>query len=142
MATSIFDDRAIEPADAQLEEALGARRPLWDALLDALLDDDTATGASWSYYKKSTGWLLRLQRKKLTVCTILPTADALAVVFLLPERAVVAARAEGLPDPVLDAIDGADVSRFGHAFTVNVRREADIEGLSTLARVKVATARR
>ncbi len=64
------------------------------------------------------------------------------MVFLLPDRAVAAARAQGLPGPVLEAIGGASVSRFGHAFRGNVRCDADIEGLSALARIKVATARR
>jgi hypothetical protein len=95
---------------------------------------------AWAYYKKSTGWLLRVQRKKGTICTLLPTPEDFTVVFLLPERAVVAARAADLPAATLAAVDGASVSRFGHAFDLSVNKEADLEGLAALARIKVETA--
>jgi hypothetical protein len=140
MATSIFDDKAIEPDAPAIASALGPRAALWDALMNLLIHDHGDRRGAWAYYKKSTGWLLRVQRRKLTICTVLPTPEELMVVFLLPERAVVAARAAGLPEATLAAIDGASVSRFGHAFNLSVRAEGDLEGLDTLAQIKIDTA--
>jgi hypothetical protein len=140
MAKSIFDDKAIEPDAAAIAAALGARHPLWERLLDTLVHEHSDRRTAWAYYKKSTGWLLRVQRKKLTICTLLPTPEDFTVVFLLPERAVVAARAADLPAATLAAMDGASVSRFGHAFNLFVKKEADLDGLAALARIKVESA--
>lgn len=140
MPKSIFDTKAIEPNTDSIRSALGPRAELWDALMQLLIHEAGDRRGAWAYYKKSTGWLLRVQRKKLTICTVLPTPDDFTVVFLLPERAVAAAREETLPPATLAAMDGASVSRFGHAFNLVVREEADLDGLATLARIKVVTA--
>lgn len=140
MAKSIFDDKAIEPDQAAIATALEARHPLWERLLDTLVHEHPDRRIAWAYYKKSTGWLLRVRRKKLTICTLLPTPEDFVVVFLLPERAVIAARAADLPATTLAAMDGASVSRFGHAFNLSVKTEADLDGLAALARIKVETA--
>ncbi len=140
MAKSIFDDRAQEPTPDAIEHELGTRHPLWTALMDTLLDVADGLAANWAFYKKSTGWLLRIQRKKFTVCTVLPTADALVVVFLLPERAVEAARGEELPEEVVLAMDGSSVSRFGHAFNVSITDETLLDAAATLARIKLESA--
>ncbi len=139
MAKSIFADRAHQPTPDSLEQALGHRRPLWTALLTSLLDVAPGTAGNWAFYKKSTGWLLRVQRGKFTICTVLPTPDALLVVFLMPERAVLAAREAALPEVVTQAMDGASVSKFGHAFDIHVKDEALLPALATLARIKLET---
>lgn len=75
-----------------------------------------------------------------TTCTVLPTPDSLVVVFLLPERAVQAARMAGLPEEVMQAMGAADVSKFGHAFNVFVADESQLDAVATLARIKLESA--
>ena len=137
MAESIFTDRAQEPTPDAIEQALDSRHLLWTELLGTLLGVTDGLAANWAFYKKATGWLLRIQRKKFTVCTVLPTPDALVVIFLLPERAVEAAREAELPEEVVLAMDDASVSKFGHAFNLYITIETQLDAVATLARIKL-----
>ncbi len=142
MTESVFSDRAVEPTGRKMARTLGPRRVLWDVLIEAVECSVADLRPSWSYYTKATGWILLLQRGKKTVCTLIPREAEFDVIFLLPERAVEAARATRLPRRVLEAIEDAKPSKLGRAFRVHVRREADLPAVRKLAAIKAESWKR
>ncbi len=140
MTESIFDDPTREPSAEEVAEGLGARAALWDRLL--ALTPATKGRTEWSFYKKSTGWILLMKRGKLTLCTLMPTPEVLDVIFLLPERAVEAAREADLPPAVLERMEAAKAYKVGRAFRVSVHAAEDIPAVETLIAIKAASAKR
>jgi len=140
MAESIFDDSTQAPTAEVVAQGLGERAALWEALL--ALTPAKGGRVEWSFYKKSTGWILLMKRGKLTLCTLMPNAEAIDVIFLLPERAVEAAREAVLPPAVVERMENAESSRFGRAFRVSVHSTDDVTAVETLIAIKAASAKR
>jgi hypothetical protein len=140
MAESIFDDPTRAPDAGEVAEGLGARAGLWDQLL--ALTPASKGRTEWSFYKKSTGWILLMKQGKLTLCTLMPSAEALDVIFLLPERAVEAAREAELPPAVVERMESAKSYKVGRPFRVSVHTADDVPAVETLIAIKAASAKR
>ncbi len=134
-AASIFSDKSQQP-DLAL---LGDRRPLWEGLVAAVEDSTTS---EWSFYKKSTGWILLLKAKKKTICTLMPKGDVFIVIFLIPERGIEVAMAADFPPEVKTAMKEAKRYSLGCPFNVEVRNEADLAVIRDMAAIKVSTWKR
>ena len=110
---------------------------LWEELVAIPADMLNTAKADWSFYKKSTGWLLLLKAKKKTICTLIPKEDEFIVVFLFPERAVEAARESALPAEIMASIEGAKAYSSGRPFRVSVTCDGDLEPVRSLVRIKI-----
>lgn len=137
MAESIFDDKSQKPDEGMMVATLGSRKALWDELVALPSGVLGAVSADWSFYKKSSGWILLLKAKKKTILTLIPKEDEFVVIFLFPERAVEAARQGALPAEILTTIEGAKSYSSGRPFRVSVRSESSLEAVRELVQIKI-----
>ena len=141
MATeSVLSDKASPPKEPAIRAALGGRFALWQDLVAVPTPLCGPIENKWSFYTKKSGWLLLLRHKDLTLCTLIPRAEDLVVIFLFPERAVERAREAGLPAEIMEAIEGAKAYKSGRPFRVLVRGAADLEPVSVLVEIKLESA--
>jgi hypothetical protein len=136
---SVFDDRNRRPAARDLARVLGPRLELWQALVALPGEVCTPVTGTWSYYKVSTGWILLLQRRTRTICTVIPMKRQFDVIFIFPERAVAEARRARLPRAVLESIEAATPYKVGRPFRVTVRRRTDLPRIRKLVTLKVGS---
>ena len=136
MALSAFTDKAHQPTDKDLRFVLGKAYTAWVRLIELVSDRIGSISQVWGFTGASAGWGLRLKRNDRIILYMAPRADHFLVSFALGEKAVVAARAHKLPNPVLKAIESAPKYAEGRGVRLEVRQARDIAALATLAEIK------
>ena len=134
MALSAFVDKARPPTKEQLASILGKARGAWDALrTDPAL---AGLGEEWGFTSTSNGWGFRLRDEKRVIVYMTPQKGRFLASFTLGEKAVLAARAAGLPAALLAAVDAAPRYAEGRGFRVEVRTVKDARAIAVLAGIK------
>ncbi len=92
----------------------------------------------WNFPGQKWGWSLQLKQKKRTVLYMTPCKGYFLAGFALGEKAVKAAHESGLPESVLNIINGARKYAEGRAVRVEVRTKKDLDNTKKLAAIKMA----
>ena len=138
MAFSALDDKAHEPSDADVAEVLADAVHLWTDLKDLMASRFDPLAEDWTFSGKKWGWSLRLKHKKRAILYMMPSTGFFFVGFALGEKAVNAAHESGLPQPLLDIIDGSKKYAEGRGVTLEVRSTADLDNVLELSEIKMA----
>lgn len=125
-----------EPADREVNAALGAAKPPWNQLLAELTADHKLT-REWNCYSIKAGWSLRLKRLERNIVYLSPSRGGFMASFALGDKAIQAARASNLPSQVLKAIAGAKKYAEGTAVRIEVKGTEDIAAIKRLVEIKL-----
>lgn len=134
--TNAFIGKAEPPDDDDLAEALGPAKALWDKLTADFAAKLAIRASEWKSYSPKAGWALRLLHKKRAIVYLSPARGWFLASFALGEKAVRAALAADLPEPIVKAIEGAKKCVEGTAVRIEVKRPADVEAVEKIAAVK------
>jgi len=137
MTTNAFINKTKPPTNSELSAALGATKPIWDALLVAVAQECDASIREWRSYSPKSGWALRVQRKARTIIWLAPAQDCFEVLFILGEAAMAAARQTRLPQRVLQAINEAPKYPEGSGVRLRVKPLRDLAAVKKLALIKL-----
>jgi hypothetical protein len=119
MAYGCFTDRADRPDQGRAEGALGAARPLWDALLSHVATH-TRSRPAWRFYGRNHGWAVAFKKDGRTLAALFPDDGRLTVLVVLGAAQAVCAEADlALSEPVRAQI--ASLPRFREGCWVFVR---------------------
>ncbi len=132
-----FIGKSRQPTDKDLAAALGPAKSLWDRLLTELADELQLPMRDWNSYSPKAGWSLRVKRGDRIILYLAPFQGSFRASFALGDKAVRAALASGLPQPVIKLIEGAKKYAEGTAVRIDVAGAADIEVVKRLAKAKV-----
>jgi hypothetical protein len=138
MALSAFDEKARKPDETSLSEMLGRAGALWDALKAHCASEYGPLIEKWNYPGKNYGWGLQLKQEKRTVLYMTPCRGYFLASFALGEKAARAAHESGLPESVLETIDGAPRYAEGRGVRLEVKSKKDLENIKRLAAIKMA----
>lgn len=138
MALSAFDDPKAAPTAAAIAEVLGKATSVWVGLKDGLCREFAPLDEAWAFAGAKFGWSLRLKRGKRVIVYLMPCADHFLVSFVLGEKACAAARAQRLPQPILDLITNAPKYPEGCGIRITVRTTKDAKGIRELVAIKLA----
>jgi Protein of unknown function (DUF3788) len=138
MLPNAFTGKSHPPTDAELAEALGPAKALWDRLLARLAEDHKLTVREWNSYSPKAGWSLRLKCKERNIVYLGPCKGAFRVAFVLGDKAMAAARASKLPHSVIQLIHKARRYAEGTAVRFETMKAKDIKSIVTLAGIKLA----
>jgi hypothetical protein len=139
MLSNAFIGKTSEPAEDELNAALGSAREIWDRVLAELKEECAGLNGEWYSYSPKAGWALRLKREKRTIAYLSPCSGAFAVSFVLGGKAIQAARESKLPARVVKAIDEARKYAEGTGVRIEVRGPRDIAGIRKLAAAKLTS---
>ena len=137
MNPNAFIGRTKAPSDADVAAALGAAKPLWDALVVDMAGELALTGSEWKSYSVKHGWALQLRRGKRNIVHLAPCQGSFHVLFILGDRAVVAARAAKLGATATKLLDEAPRYPEGTGIRIEVARPRQIPLVRKLARIKL-----
>ena len=137
LSANAFVGKPGPPTDKELSAALGPAKSLWDQLLTELADELKLPAREWNSYSKKAGWSLRAKRGDRIILYLAPLPRAFRASFALGDKAVQAAKAGGLPKPVLKIIASARKYAEGAAVRIEVNNVADIPVVKQLAKAKM-----
>jgi hypothetical protein len=108
----------------------------WDKIRGCV--SDTCGGASeeWKYYSKKAGWSLVIKSGGRTILYLIPLDSCFKANFVFGEKAVAAAMAAGLPEPIVSLISEAKEYAEGRSFMFDVISEADASIVFKLIDIK------
>ena len=135
-ATNAFIGKPKKPTEAELSAALGASKALWDELVSQLAAEHKLV-QEWNSYSKKAGWSLRLKRADRNIVYLAPLQGCFRASFALGDKAVKAALASGLPQPVIKLIKEAKRYAEGTAVRIDVKEPKDVDVVKKLAAVKL-----
>jgi hypothetical protein len=132
-----FIGRAESPAAADLSQALGPAKPVWDRLIADLAAQHDVAIQEWKSYSPKAGWSLRLKRGKRTILWLGPCEGCFLAMFILGDKAMLAARQSGLSARALRVLDQAERYPEGTAVRLLIKGPKDIPTVRKLAAVKL-----
>ncbi len=137
MALSAFDDLAKCPDAATLRSVLGPAGPLWESIRPFAASQWDPVGEEWVFSSKKAGWSVRIRHKGKIILYLIPQEGYFLAGFVLGGRAVEEARRAGLPDAVLEQLNGAKKYAEGTGFRFVVKTQEDLRAVQELARIKM-----
>lgn len=137
LQANAFVGKPKPPTDKELSAVLGPAKALWEQLLTELTDELKLSAREWNSYSKKAGWSLRVKRGDRIILYLAPFLGAFRASFALGDKAVQAAKASGLPKPVVKIIEGAKKYAEGTAVRIEVNNAEDIEVVKKLAKAKL-----
>ena len=123
-----------EPTQAEIDEILGDGGPL----LEAFLKRNPELRPEWKYYGPKNGWSLKVFRKKRNMCFVGREPGAVAMAFILGDRAYDHLRGLDMGPALRKKVEGAKRYPEGHAIRLVLREESDLEDAQLLLDVKGA----
>ena len=138
MPPNAFIGKSHPPTDAELAEALGPAKALWDQLLASLAAEHKLTVQEWNSYSPKAGWSLRLKNKDRNILYLSPCKGEFRAAFALGDKAVAAARQSDLPPGVIKIISEAKRYAEGTAVRFVTVKAKDIPSIVKLAGIKLA----
>ena len=137
MLPNAFIGKAKRPSESALAAELGSGKKLWDALA-AIMEEELGVDIhEWNSYSPKAGWSLRLRRKERNIVYLSPHRGCFTASFALGDKALQAARAQGLPAPILKILEEAKKYAEGTAVRITVKTPVDIEVVKKLTMAKL-----
>lgn len=132
----VFSNKTKSPTDEELTAALGETFVFWNELKNIICHRFNPV-VEWVFSSPKTGWGLRLRRDKRAILYMIPSQGYFLASFALGEKAVKAAHGSGLPNAILNMIDGAKKFAEGRAVRIEIKRAEDVLVVETLAIIKM-----
>lgn len=137
MLPNAFIGKAKPPSEDELALELGSRKKLWDELAAILEEELGLEIHEWNSYSPKAGWSLRGKLKKRNIVYLSPHRGCFTASFALGDKALQAARAQGLPAATLRILKEAKKYAEGTAVRITVKTPVDIEAVKKLAMAKL-----
>jgi hypothetical protein len=138
MSPNAFIGKAKKPTGAELADALGPAKAIWDQWLTGLAQECGANVREWNSYSPKAGWSLRVKRKARTIVWMAPCPGCFRVAFIFGDRAMQAARQSQWPKRVINAMDEAPKYPEGTGIRLEVKSSRDLGTLKKLAAIKLS----
>ena len=136
--SSVLTDRAAPPDDTSLDAALGATRPLWDAVLANLEARCERAKSEWKHYGKKHGWQVRVRYRRKSLLYLVPHQGSFLAGMALNAKAMAALDESGLPPELVASIVDGPSYPEGKAARVEVTSPEHVGHVDGLVALKLA----
>jgi hypothetical protein len=137
MDEPIFCDKQHVPTEADLADALGRAKGVWDRVVAEGQVGNAGVTAEWKHYAGKSGWTLVLRAKQRNVLYLKPLAKQFLACFALGEKAMAAAEQADLPAPLREVLRAAPLYPEGRAVRICVKSAADAAMVGKLLAIKI-----
>ena len=133
-----FVGRRETPADRDVTAVLGKTKGAWDRLLAELTQEFGLEEREWNSYSPKAGWSLRLKKRGRNILYLSPGRKCFMAALILGDRAIQAARANGLPRAVNQLLDRATKYPEGWGIRLRVSGATQLGVLKRLVQLKLS----
>ncbi len=137
MATSIFEDKANQPDEKKLAEALGDSYVFWENIKTHLAETYGELTEEWKFYNPKSGWQLKTLRKKRNLFFFTPVENGFNLVFVFGDKAVAVVEESDLPNKIKKTLREARKYAEGRGLQIEVESEDDVENVKKLVEIKI-----
>ncbi len=137
METSVFTDKSIRPDNRQLEETIGDKTKLWEAIKGHIEKKCGDVTEEWKFYGVKSGWVLKILLKKRNLFFFTPLKGGFRLGFVFGDKAVSAVEKSDLPKDMIDTLKNAKKYVEGRGLRVEVSSMPDVENVKKLIDIKV-----
>jgi hypothetical protein len=138
MEESIFMDKSVVPADADLRSALGDKYELWREIRDRVFEKYPEGCEEWNFPGKKYGWSFRIKDKKRAIIYLLPRDHAFLAAFVFGGRALEAILKSDVSEQIKTDLEGAKVYAEGRGIRIPVPDRSSLKDISILIDIKLA----
>ena len=138
METRHLIDEKVEPNEKLIFSIIGDKQEVWKETMTYLDNSSGSISYVWKYYKDGKCWMLRVLRKKNTVCWIHLLNNTFRIAFYFAERLENVIYNSYLSQELKDQYKHAKAFNKSRAIFIDVAKHADINQIKTLIDLKLA----
>ena len=135
MTIGLFVDKEYQPTETAVLEALGAKRPLWKALVQFIADNYPIPG-EWNFGGKNYGWNLWYRKSGKTLVTLFPQNGYFVAQIVLGKDQVEQALNLKLGKNVGTVLTETPQLHDGRWLFIKVKSGKDVKDVEQLLQVK------
>jgi len=138
METRHLIDEKVEPNEKLIFSIIGDKQEVWKETMTYLDNSSGSISHIWKYYKDGKCWMLRVLRKKNTICWIHLLNNTFRIAFYFAERLENVIYNSDLSQELKDQYKHAKAFNKSRAIFIDVATYADINQIKTLIDLKLA----
>jgi len=127
------------PTEEIIFSHLGRTKNHWNSLFNYIHDKHPDFLKEWRFYKDGKSWLLKVTRKKKTICWISLIKNKFRMTFYFTDRMEPAIMQSTISDELKDQFQSAKHYGKIRGLTITFRNKMDIEYAKVLIDTKLST---
>lgn len=131
-----LNDESVYPGEDQIFSILGEHALVWKQTMEYLDAQYSDITQNWKYYKDAKCWMLRILKKKNTLCWILVLDDTFRIAFYFAERLAHIIYDSKLSLNLKEQYRHAKPFNKSRAIYIDVENTKDLENIKTLIDLK------
>jgi len=137
MSSSAFDDKNKQPDEHSVAEVLGESAQFWQRIREQIRETHGECVEEWKFYNQTSGWIMKLLRKKRNLFFLVPLHGLFRISFTLGDKAVAAVEKSELPESIISALRDARKYVEGRGIQIEVKSAEDAENVLRLVDIKI-----
>lgn len=130
-------DESTEPVDDLIFSIIGENSLVWKQTMSYLDEHHSDISYIWKYYNDGKIWMLRILKKKNTICWIYLHDNTFRIAFYFAERFENAIMASGLSGQLKEQYRQAKPFNKSRAIYIDVDNPKDIDQIKVLVDLKM-----
>ncbi|MDP3915102.1 MAG: DUF3788 domain-containing protein [Bacteroidota bacterium] len=135
---SIFQDKAIVPADNDLADRLGSTFNLWVQIQDFVFEKYPKAIAEWNYSGTKYGWNFRIKDKKRAIIYFLPRDNYFKVAFVFGQKATDFILESDISPVIKNDLEQATKYAEGRGIRIEIKDNQILADIEKLVIIKLA----
>lgn len=134
---SIFTEKASQPTEEALFDALGDLYPLWKTINDHCINLYPEATANWHYSGDKNGWSYRMSDKKRVLIYLLPRDGFFKTAFVFGQKAMNEIEISNIAESIKLELRQAKVYAEGRGIRLEVKDNNILKDIQQLIAIKI-----
>lgn len=134
---SIFTEKASQPTEESLFDALGELYPLWKTINDYCINLYPEATVNWHYSGEKYGWAYRISDKKRVLIYLLPRDGFFKTAFLFGQKAMNEIEISNIAESIKLELRQAKVYAEGRGIRLEVKDNNILKDIQQLIAIKI-----
>lgn len=135
---SIFTDKAIEPSDSELRNALADTYILWQEIVEYTVSFYPQATLEWKYSGDKYGWGFRISDKKRVLIYLLPRDSFFRVAFVFGQKGNDVIMQSTISDSIKEELRTAKVYAEGRGIRIEIKNRELLKDIRNLIEIKIS----
>ncbi len=137
MEHSPLNDKSVQPNDELIFSIIGDKQQVWEQTIAYLYDHNNDITENWNYYNDGKCWLLKITKKKKTICWIRVMDDTFRIAFWYAVKYEDDILESNLPRHLKDQYNEAKPFNRSKCIYIDVTGPTDLENIKILIDLKI-----